>query len=588
LYLLAGSAWAVFITLLSFQFSPADPVKRSIAKIWSANTALLDAILSNDQGEVIKREMEVRKLINLSIDLFERPGSNNSIKMTGHYNILMDLRKNAALFSATLSALHQEMDVLTSHLSGKLKDASPEKTISSFAQASARMAIVTFTSRPEDLTIANVRVKRCEVAIEVLKEATGNLKLPEKETRALRHFISTLYQAFEYLKHSGSLLQEKLEIGKSDRSESYRLSMHSFAMGLNRQTFGNFIQNFKSIDVDQLRYALRASVALCVGVFLFKFFNIDHGYWIPLTIIIVIQPYYGATRKKGLERIIGTVAGTILGGLVMLLPLPHFAFIILLVAVSFLVAYYLRNNYKVGVFYSTVMMVVLMQLSQHASWSLIGWRVLSTLLGALLAFAASYAFWPVWERQRFPVLMGKAVNGVKNYLEQVILFYNGRLPPHESWYKGRRLAEAANNTLFSSVQRMHEEPVHAQSRVDTCFALVGIIIRITREITSIALLAQQAKNREPSQVLELFSEHASVLLTQLTTRIGEEQGAPEPDFEPLKKILRNPRFTNNEQHHMVVIELEKIIFELEALFRMETSLHGAPELAIKKAEVFPR
>jgi uncharacterized membrane protein YccC len=450
------------------------------------------------------------------------------------------------------------------------------------------MAIVTFTSRPEDLTIANVRLKRCAVAIEVFKEATANLKIAEKEKRALRHFISTLYQAFEYLKHSGSLLQQKLDMKMSDRSESYRLSMNSFAIGLNRQTFGNFIQNFRSVNVHQLRYALRASVALCVGVFLFKFFNIDHGYWIPLTIIIVIQPYYGATRKKGLERIIGTVAGTILGGLVMLLPLPHFAFVILLVAVSFLVAYYLRNNYKVGVFYSTVMMVVLMQLSQQASWSLIGWRVLSTVLGALLAFAASYAFWPVWEKQRFPVLMGSAVSGIKFYLNQVTLFYNGKLPPHESWYKGRRFAEAANNTLFSSVQRMYEEPLHARSRVDTCFALVGIIIRITREITSIALLAQQAKNRAPDQVLELFSERACALLDQITTSTGEEQGTPEPDFEPLKKILRDQGFTNKEQHHLLVIELEKIVFELEALFKMEASLHEKTEVTNKKAEVFPR
>jgi hypothetical protein len=141
----------------------------------------------------------------------------------------------------------------------------------------------------------------------------------------------------------------------------------------------------------------------------------DHGHWISLTMLIVIQPYFGATRKKGIERIVGTVAGIVLGGAIMLLPLPHDVFVGLLIIVSFFVAYFLRNNYKVGVFFVTIMMVILMQISQQASWELIGWRVLSTLIGALLAVVASYVFWPVWEKKRFPPLMEYALLQNKNY-----------------------------------------------------------------------------------------------------------------------------------------------------------------------------
>ena len=40
LYLLIGSAWAIIITVFSFPFRPSNPIKRSVAKIWKANTEL--------------------------------------------------------------------------------------------------------------------------------------------------------------------------------------------------------------------------------------------------------------------------------------------------------------------------------------------------------------------------------------------------------------------------------------------------------------------------------------------------------------------------------------------------------------------
>jgi uncharacterized membrane protein YccC len=569
-YLLGGCAWAVFITLLTFRLRPSNPVKRSIAKIWSANTALLDAIAGGKPGDVIKSEMEVRRLINHSLDLFHRPEKGNGAP--AHYDILMDLRKNAALFSATLSAMHAEVDVLSKPPFDSVPDASLQKTISSFAQASARMAIVIFTSRHEDLTIATVRVKRCAVALEVFNEATAGLQLSDRQAQALIHFRSTMEQALHYLRQSAALMESKLSIGKSDRRESYRLSMHSFAVGLNRQTIGNLVKSVQLPGPEQIKYALRVAVTLAAGVFIFKFFNIDHGYWIPLTLLIVIQPYYGATRKKGMERSVGTIAGTIVGGVIMLLPLPHMVFMVMLVVVSFLVAFYLRNNYKIGVFFTTLMMVILLQMSQQARWELIGWRVISTLIGALLAFGASYIFWPVWEKERLPVLLAQSLRGIKAYLHQVSLYYNGRLAGSESWYSGRRTAEAANNALFSSVQRMYEEPRHAQSQVDDCFAMVGMVIRITRELTSMAMIAQHYKKRMSCNALNNFSHQAGLLMEQLSARAVAGINSEQPDFTGARRCLSEPDFQQDEPARLILLEAEKIIFELEALSRMEVSL----------------
>jgi len=578
IYLLIGATWAILITVFSFPFRPLNPVKRSVAKIWKANTELLDTIieqLSNKEispDVITKKEIEVRTAINQSVDLFARRKKTDKMKVQ-HYDIMIDLRRVSALYSAALGSLYEELGHLNNGSFKNVKDTSLYKTLSAFAQVSARLSILIYTSRPEDLTLAKIRVKRCEIAIQLFKESGAELRLNDTEQKALEHFTDTLDKAFEYIQQSIFLVEQKLDLKKSDYFESYKLSFSNFMAGIDNWVFLDFLRSLFHFNSEQFKYALRVSIGLCLAVFIYKFFEIDHGYWIALTMIIVIQPYYGATRKKGKERIIGTLGGVILGGLIMLLPVPHQAFVVLLVVVSFFVAYFLRNNYKVGVFFVTIMMVILMQLSQLGSLELIGWRIASTLIGAMLAVVAGYAFWPVWEKQRFPALMKEALLQAKNYLSQVIKYYNKELQANENWFTYRRHAEAANNLAFASVQRMYEEPKHIQNQVDLYFSIVGINIRIVRETTSIALIANENTGSDKRKALMNFRKEAEVLFDKLTGDLSEEKAAGYmPDFTAIKASLNSEVFQSSEEFMFIRTELEKIIFELETLFKLNRNL----------------
>ena len=284
--------------------------------------------------------MVVRTAINHSIDLFARREQNTTKIKVQHYDIMIDVRRSSALFSATLGSMFEELGMIMKTPIQNVKDSTLYKMLSAFAQASARLAILIYTSRPEDLTIVKVRAKRCAISIELFKESCKDLRLEKSEQKALDHFIDALDKAYDYLELSISQIEQKLNLKKSDYFDSYKLSFTNFMAGVDNWVFIDFIKNLFNFNSDQFKYALRVSLGLCVAVFIFKFFRIDHGYWIALTMIIVIQPYYGATRKKGRERIIGTVAGVVLGGLIMLLPLSHQAFVVLLIIVSFFVAYF--------------------------------------------------------------------------------------------------------------------------------------------------------------------------------------------------------------------------------------------------------
>jgi uncharacterized membrane protein YccC len=570
LYILLGAGWAILITIFSFPLRPAKPFQRSVARIWKTNTDLMDSLVlfaEKEEGSVEKeipaREAAIRSAISNSVDLFSRSKAAEKEK---HYDKLMELRRVSALFSACLSSMHEELEIIGKRL--RLQDeATLYKTLSAFAQASARMAIVVYTTRPEDLAMLQVRFARCGVALEVFRDSVSKIELTADEKRSLEHLIHTLETAYRYLLQATTLVEEKMKIDGSGYFETYRLSYNNFISGLRRGFMYDFFSNFLNVNSEQFRYALRVAVLLSIGVFIFLFFKIDHGYWIPLTMMIVIQPYYGATKKKGIERLIGTVGGIVAGGLLMMLPLPHTAFVGMLVLVSFFVAYFLRNNYKVGVFFVTIMMVVLMQLTQQGTLQLIGWRLLSTLIGALLAFLAVHVLWPVWETDRFPVLLQRAILSVREYFDAVLSQKKNGNSGHPEWYRRRRYAEESVNHAFASVQRMMEEPGDKKEHVDILFSMVGGCIRLNREITSIALLSEKIKRFEPA--VEMIGREADKIFETAAGTALTYTPAEKPQFDALKSSLNACRLENDKESKLMRSELEKIVFELEAMIRMQ-------------------
>ena len=572
-WMIAGAFWALFITVFSFPFQPSKPLKRSVANIWKSNTELLDTIItenlssSPDISAIVLKEIAVRAAINKSIEQFKRRNKSSAKTRTHHYDIIIELRKVSSLFGAAITSLHEELEMFNGKSFEEIRSSVIYKTLSAFGQASARIAIVTITDRVEDLAIAKIRVKRCGIAIKILKERCDALQLTENEMRIVNHFLYTLQLAMDYLMKAIQLLEEKISLNKSVHLEEYKLTFNNFLAGFNPYEWVLTARTLLNINSQQFRYALRVAIALSIGTFVFIYFNINHGYWIPLTILIVIQPYYGATLKKGLERVIGTVAGIVAGGVISSFPLPHIVFVFLLIIVSFLLVYNIRNNYKVGVFYLTLMMVVLLHLTAQASWTLIAWRVFATCIGAVLAVGAGYAFWPVWEKQLFPPLMSAALQQNKKYLSHILSFMNGEVSEGEAWIRKRNAAEASNSDLFACVQRMHEEPQHIQQRTDANFDTVGINIRITREITSIALTLTSV-NTKTFAGIQAYRENIMMVFDALDNIILKKNSTvqPTPDFKLISNVLRSEDMS--EQHRYIKTELEKIVFELETMYEL--------------------
>jgi uncharacterized membrane protein YccC len=153
-----------------------------------------------------------------------------------------------------------------------------------------------------------------------------------------------------------------------------------------------------SISSEAGRHALRLAIVAGVAEVLAQSTALPHGYWITLTVLIVLRPDYGSTLYRGLQRAAGTVVGAGLGVATVLLG--HFGTWALLLGlgVSLLAAYsVLAVNYLFFAIFLTDYVVVLLALLGLPPDQTAVDRLIGTGVGAGLALLA-YVLWPTWER----------------------------------------------------------------------------------------------------------------------------------------------------------------------------------------------
>lgn len=101
-----------------------------------------------------------------------------------------------------------------------------------------------------------------------------------------------------------------------------------------------------------IRYTLRVALLLMMSVAAYKWFDIPHGYWIALTVLVVLQPDYGATRRKAGQRLAGTLAGSAFGSLLLWVKIPIGVLVLFASLAAFGFAYFFRSRYSFAVFLS--------------------------------------------------------------------------------------------------------------------------------------------------------------------------------------------------------------------------------------------
>jgi hypothetical protein len=138
------------------------------------------------------------------------------------------------------------------------------------------------------------------------------------------------------------------------------------------------------------RYALRVAAAMAATTVIWKFWGLPNGYWTPMTAAILLKPDFHEASIRGINRLIGTLAGAGLMSLVLAAarPGPIALGALLLWSICCCLAL-MRVNYAIFVACVTGYVVLLFSTLGLPEPIVAVHRILATLVGAAVALAVS-------------------------------------------------------------------------------------------------------------------------------------------------------------------------------------------------------
>jgi uncharacterized membrane protein YccC len=493
LYVLAGGAWTVLVSTIISSFMPEKkPYRRSIGLIWKNIADLIETTAKgwNDKSqrsslrELYLKEKEVRAAINASFSFHDKMAHQVNKKDQAEYN-LAQVRKASSLIATHIISISEEIETInmrTVENSVRMQFAS---LFSGLKQTATRMSVYIVYLKPEERLLLVSRISRLNKLLLLLK---GNqFAATDNNSQALQrciHLAERTLRLIETCMNRLDMLGKDLPVFRSYSLIKTLFTLHP----------QHWIQNLKllfNFNTFTTRYAARAALAASIAMFIYKWFDIYKGYWLPFSVIIVLQPYFGATFKKAIERIIGTVVGGLAGGILLRVHTGIYLNEILLCLSFILMIYYLRRNYAVAVFIVTLNLVLLFNLEEELEPIILVTRALATVGGCALAVVAGFAFLPHWDKKWLPVHLAKAINC--NYDYFIRTFFNTGI--ERNWTKHKRNAESNNSNVFDSFNRYMSEPSARKKHYANYYQLIAHNVRVTRELNNIHL-EQDARRGE--------------------------------------------------------------------------------------------
>ncbi|HEV7330715.1 MAG TPA: FUSC family membrane protein [Flavisolibacter sp.] len=305
------------------------------------------------------------------------------------------------------------------------------------------------------------------------------------------------------------------------------------------------------IQSSAFRHAVRVSASCVTGYFIINAIPYGtHSYWVLLTIAFIIKPAFSLTKQRNIERIIGTVTGAAIGVGILLLVTDKTALFIIMVFFMLGTYTYMRLNYLAMVLCVTPYVFILFSFIGN-EFRIIAWeRVLDTLVGCAIAFAASYLLFPNWEREQLKNHMRDIVKANMLYLQKIIQSLSGQQVSQVEYKVARKEVYLHSANLAAAFQRMLSEPKSkqsSQSLMQQFVVLNHILFSNIANITTI-LLSKERKDY-PTELLhlskkifgkldesrKLFGDTAEFVLPETTK---ETEGNFTTDDDLLKEQLR--------------------------------------------------
>jgi Fusaric acid resistance protein-like len=227
------------------------------------------------------------------------------------------------------------------------------------------------------------------------------------------------------------------------------------------------------------RHAMRLAAVAATGEIIAQAFRLPHGYWIALTVVIVLRPDYASTIYRGVQRAGGTVIGAGLGVATALLLHAGTAALATAVGVTMTVAYVVfAVNYLLYVVFLTDFVVTLLALLGQTAEQTAAARLVGTGIGAALALIG-YLVWPSWEGESAQQKLAQLYQTQTRYAALVLRGYVRHGHTDQAAVRSAQItARRARSAAEASADRLADEPPQPPMTARVAYALTDTARRL--------------------------------------------------------------------------------------------------------------
>ncbi|WP_313079260.1 YccS family putative transporter [Atlantibacter sp.] len=499
LLLLAGAVWYNLLTLIGYLIFPVRALQDSLARSYEQlawylemksrlfdpdieeerQAPMMELALANSQLIATLNQTKALLLTRLRGDRGQR-GTRRTLH---YYFVAQDIHERASSAHIQYHELRQKLrysDVMFRF----------QRLLSMQGQACQALARSILLRTPYQ---HDPRFERAFVHLDAAISRIPPDAMSEAEKNAIGFLINNLRDVDAQLASIES--EQALAEPRSDENQLADDSLH----GVN-DIWLRLSRHFTP-ESALFRHAVRMSVVLCIGYAFIQITGLQHGYWILLTSLFVCQPNYNATRHRLALRVIGTLVGVAIG-IPVLWFVPSLEGQLILIVITGVLFFMFRTvQYAHATMFITLLVLLCFNLLGEGFEVALP-RVIDTLIGCAIAWAAVSFIWPDWRFRRLDLVLERALNANCRYLDAILEQYHQGRDNRLAYRIARRDAHNRDAELASVVSNMSTEPHVSDEIRETAFRLLCLNHSLTGYISALGAHREKVVNPEILAILD--------------------------------------------------------------------------------------
>jgi len=533
---LAGGFWSMLFSLVAWPISPYRPVRKAVARCFVENATFLRNIASictvETPSNLSMGELKINDIIHRRF----RKSIDDA------YQMLANERKGRL-------GNNRVEDALISLLHGVAKDYRTMVTTMVWFKNEGKNIHISNTKSLSNLFLAladihdeisNIIMHPCKPGndlidrISQLKEKylNSNEKIIIGQSKEIHHILEQTLIRFEL---EVVTAQRQHPSHKKTEHNNYQESLINDA----EVSFWKMLQNNLTFASPSFRHAIRIGVTSALAVLIAHLLNLPHGYWLPLTVVVIMAPDYGGSfLVRSLQRGVGTTLGGLFAAFLLLHIHDEMLILALLLIFTMLAISLLTINYALFVFFLTPLIVTMYSLSGKVGWQISYDRVLDTIIGIALTLIAGGVFFPFWERNVYANRFSNMLIVMAKYLDALL----PKLEDDKSQLSGfpelNREIELVAVAANSSFQQALNQPGFNTKLIPYIMSFINSSNRFIRGIISIHEYLEVNRSSVGDSEVVVKVGKKMVDLIQILSKIILSQKPKEAQFGKMEVLMK--------------------------------------------------